>query len=103
MMKCTEVSLQHRAISHSRIFFFFLSLFFLLQVVVYLNIFFSDLATLTFSLAQCRTTRTTTDDDWLCQKNNDNKKNKARHFEVRTMLWAKAALETAFGFTLNGG
>lgn len=66
MMKCTEVSLQHRAISHSRIIFF-LSLFFLLQFLVYLNI-SSDLATLTFSLAQCRTTRTTTDDDWLCKK-----------------------------------
>lgn len=81
MMKCTEVSLQHRAISHSRIFFFFFFVFmFFVTGCCVFKYFFSDLATLTFSLAQCRTTRTTTDDDWLCKKNNDNKKKQSKTF-----------------------
>lgn len=43
------------------------------------------------------------DDDWLCKNINDIKKDKARGFEVRATWWAKAALETAFGFSFNGG
>lgn len=71
-MTCTEVSLQGRPISHGRVFFF----------VVVLKNFIQIFATLTFSLAQCRTTRTTTtDDDWLCKRKEE--KNKTRRGKKR--------------------
>lgn len=61
--------------------------------VVFLHVLVFFGSTLTFSLAQCRTTRvTTTDDDQLCKT-----KNQSNIFELRTISLAAAALKTAFG------
>lgn len=61
---------------------------------------FLDLSTVTFSLGQCRTTRTT-DDDRLCKtkKKKLNKINKpeATHSSRAAVSLAEAALKTAFG------
>lgn len=94
-MKCTEVSLQHILFLIWSFFAFVL----LLQVVVYLNIFFRSC----YPYIQLGTVQNYSHDDkWqLAVQKNDKKKkekDKARHFEVRAMSSAKAALKTAFGF-----
>lgn len=63
---------------------------------------FLDLSTVTFSLAQCRTTRTTTDDDRLCKTKKKKKLNKinkpeATHSSRAAVSLAEASLKTAFG------